>query len=149
MIVHSFPFVHEDENIWYNVFIEPIDADEKVMYLIGLSKPGEGIPPKEKLKEIALTAETISPFEHVVSLPALCTFIQDAMHAGTWETPFLISEKLIEIKAPASAFEEGQSDAARGLHYNANPYAEQTMEFDEWDEGWIAGCGGNFEDLTH
>lgn len=47
MIVHSFPFVHEDENIWYNVFIEPLDADEKVLYLVGITKPGKGIPPKK------------------------------------------------------------------------------------------------------
>lgn len=50
------------------------------------------------------------------------------MLAGTLETPFLISERLIEIKAPTSAFEEGQSDAARGLHYTANPYAEGTAD---------------------
>ncbi|PUA27443.1 MAG: hypothetical protein B0W54_12750 [Cellvibrio sp. 79] len=149
MIVHSFPFEHEDENSWYNVFIEPLDADGNVMYLIGLTKPGEGIPSNERLKEIALTAETISPFDHSISLPALCILIEDSMRSGTLKTPFLIPEKLIEIKTPSSAFEEGQYDAARGLHYNANPHVEGTPEFDEWDEGWVAGRGGNLEGLRH
>ena len=86
MIVHSFHFEHEDENTWYNVFIEPLDTDDKMMYLVGLTKPGEGIPSEERLKEIALTAETISPFNHTISLPALCILIEDSMRSGTWKT---------------------------------------------------------------
>lgn len=147
MIVHSFSLEHHDEDVWYNIFIEPLDLDEKLLYLVGLSKSGEGIPTKEELRKIALNAETISPFEHTVSIQALCTLIEDSLHAATLEVPFLISEKLIEIKTPVSAFEEGQYDATRGLHYNANPYVKGTNEFNEWDEGWESGLEGITRDL--
>ena len=149
MIVDSFPFNHEDEHSWFNVFIEPVDIRGKTMYLVGRSHLGEGIPKREKLQEMALTAETITPFDETVSLEALCSYIRDSMSAGTWEVPFLISEEIIEMRAPSSAYEEGAFDAARGLHYNANPHAEGTEEADQWDEGWLAGRDGDFDDLKH
>lgn len=149
MIVDSFPFDNGYEHTWQNVFIEPVEMSGKTLYLVGLCDPGEGIPSRGKLNEMALMAETISPFDNAVTLEVLCSYVKDAAHMGTWAAPFLISENLIEINAPTSAFEEGRSDAARGLHYNANPYAEKTVEFDEWDEGWLAGSDGNFWSLRH
>ncbi len=149
MIIDSFSFDSDNERAWFNVFIEPVDIDEKIFYVVGVVESGEGIPTKEKLHAIALQAETISPFEKPVTLNDLCIHIQDAIQAGTWETPFLISEPLLEISAPLSAYEEGVADAVRGLHYNANPHLEGTTEADDWDEGWVAGRKGNFEGLKH
>lgn len=103
MIVDSIPFNHEDEHSWFNVFIEPVDIRGKTMYLVGRPHLGEGIPKREKLQEMAPTAETITPFDEAVSLDALCSYIRDSMDAGTWEMPFLISEEIIEIRVPLSA----------------------------------------------
>lgn len=118
--------------------------------LVGVTSPGEGIPLKHKLQEMALVAETISPFTQAVTLEVLCDYIQTAeVNSGTWAVPFLISEELIQVNAPISAFEEGRADAARGRHYNANPHIAGTAEADEWDEGWMEGRDGNFDDLKH
>lgn len=149
MIIDSFSFDGERETVWLNVFIEPLEIDEKTMYIVDIANAGEGIPSPQKLREIALTAETIAPSEEPLSLELLCAYIQDSVNSGTWATPFLISEQLLDIGAPMSAFEEGLSDAARGLHYNANPHVEGTKEADEWDEGWSVGRNGDFDGLTH
>ena len=149
MIIDSFSVTTDNENSWCNVFIEPVDIEGKTVYVVGLSNPGEGIPSAGALHQIALTAETISPFQNAVSLEVLCTLIQDAVRSGTWAAPFVISEDLIKIEAPASAFKEGQSDAIRGLHFNANPHLHGTQEADDWDEGWAVGRSGNFDGLNH
>lgn len=149
MIIDSFSVTTDGENNWCNVFIEPVDIEGKTAYVVGLSNLGEGIPSADALHKIALTAETISPFEHAISLEVLCTLIQDAVRSGTWSSPFVISEELIKIETPASAFEEGQSDAIRGLHYNANPHLDGTQEADDWDEGWVIGRSKNFDGLNH
>lgn len=149
MIVHSFSYDDGHEHIWQNVFIEPVDMAGQTMYLVGVTAPGEGIPSKQKLRGMALVAETISPFTQAVSLEVLCDYIQTAVRVGTWTAPFLISEELIQISAPTSAFEEGRADAARGMHYNASPHIAGTVEADELDEGWVEGRNGNFDDLKH
>lgn len=149
MIVHSFSYDNGQEHTWQNIFIEPVDIAGQTMYLVGVTSPGEGIPSKHKLQEMALLAETISPFRQAVTLEVLCDYIQTAVNSGTWAVPFLISEELIQVNAPTSAFEEGRADAARGMHYNANPHIAGTAEADEWDEGWMEGRDGNFDDLKH
>jgi hypothetical protein len=40
-------------------------------------------------------------------------------------------------------------DAARGLHFNANPHPNGADEAATWDEGWLAGRDGTFDDLEH
>lgn len=149
MIVHSFSYDDGHEHIWQNVFIEPVDMAGRTMYLVGVTSPGEGIPTKPKLQEMALIAEAISPFKQAVTLETLCDYIQTSVYSDTWAVPFLISEDLIQISAPTSAFEEGRADAARGMHYNANPHIVGTAEADDWDEGWVEGRDGNFDDLKH
>jgi hypothetical protein len=149
MIIDTFVFGGDHERVRLNVFIEPLDVDEKTVYVVGLTNPGEGIPSQEKLREIALSAETVSPFEGSLTLNELCKYIQDAVHSGTWAAPLLIPEQLLEISAPLNPYEEGLADAARGLHYNANPHVGGTKEADDWDEGWLKGRSGNLDELKH
>lgn len=149
MIIDSFHVDAGCEHTWCNVYIEPLHIDGKVMYLVGTTAPGEGIPPKEQLYRFAEMAETVSVFNNGLTLEALCILIKDAVQSGTWGTPFLISEKLIDIPAPCSPYEEGLADAVRGLHYNANPYKDGTEFADQWDEGWAEGRAGNFVGLRH
>lgn len=149
MIVDSFEYNNEHERTWCNVYIEPLESKEKTIYVVGIVNPGEQIPSQEDLRQIALTAEAITPFEEALSLDSLCSYIRDAIHSGTLVTPFLISEQLLEMNVPANCYEEGVADAARGLHYNANPHVEGTIEADDWDAGWLVGHDGKLEDLRH
>lgn len=147
MIIDSFAVDGGHEKVYLNIFIEPLQTEEKTVYVVGLTNPGETIPSLEQLREIALNAETVSPFETSVTLDELSAYIQDSVHSGTWATPFLISEHSLEIDAPASAYDEGVADATRGLHCSANPHVGGTKEADDWHEGWLNGQRGNFHDI--
>lgn len=147
MIVNCFSIDNGHEHTWCNVFIEPVDIHGATLYVVGTCDPGEGIPKGQTLQELASTAETVTPFEKPISLEALCSYIRESVAAGTWATPFLISEALVEARAPQSAFEEGMFDAARGLHFNANPHPDGTDVAGQWDEGWLAGHDGRFDEL--
>ena len=149
MIVDSFTFDSENEKVLLNIFIEPLQIEEKTVYVVGLINPDETIPSQEQLREIALNAETVSPFEHSVTLDELSAYIQESVRSGTWATSFLISEHSLEIDAPASAYDEGLADATRGLHCSANPHVSGTKEADDWEEGWLEGQRGNFEDFNN
>jgi len=149
LIVDCFSLDSGHERILCNVFIEPVDVQGTTLYVVGTCDPGEGIPKPQTLQELASMAETIRPFEKPVSLEGLCSYIRESVVAGTWATHFLISEALVEARAPQSAFEEGMFDAARGLHFNANPHPDGTDEAGQWDEGWLAGRDGRFDELEH
>lgn len=149
MIVDSFELNNDCENAWCNIYIEPSESGEKTIYVVGIVNAGEQLPSQEDLKKIALSAETITPFDEPLSLESLCSYIRDAIHSGTCVTPFLIPEQFLEMNVPANCYEEGVADAARGLHHNANPHIEGTVEADDWNAGWLVGRKGDLEDLKH